>query len=338
MLTLVCGGARSGEELRGERQGNHHTPSWDGQAPIIPSFVPHSLLRVGAYNWTFVLCVNSSPAHTFPDCVQLPNRWGLYPGDTHTHTHTSLPRNIHTECTGPRDMSHAHARSFSCVANNRKKVWLALGLCEDALYPWVCGSQMHRTFSRVFVTGTFEVIVVGRGVRHFWGKGRTKKGNGLRSIVFVLSLVLFALLNITAVSGTAWKKAAYCQGNQSLYLCVRTLELAAAWALLWEGPIKAVASNGKKRAFKTRGWVGYVCVWVSLFFCLLKVSSFSLLYLSNCSHISLACFCHSLTFPTHPSLHHNFCQMPSLLSSLILSLNFFLVPLLRQHPAPSCET
>lgn len=152
-------------------------------------------------------------------------------GHTHTHTHTSLPRNIHTECTGPRDMSHAHARSFSCVANNRKKVWLALGLCEDALYPWVCGSQMHRTFSRVFVTGTFEVIVVGRGVRHFLGKGRTKKGNGLRSIVFVLSLVLFALLNITAVSGTAWKKAAYCQGNQSLYLCVRTLELAAAWAL-----------------------------------------------------------------------------------------------------------
>lgn len=266
MLTLVCGGARSGEELRGERQGNHHTPSWDGQAPIIPSFVPHSLLRVGAYNWTFVLCVNSSPAHTFPDCVQLPNRWGLYPGDTHTHTHTSLPRNIHTECTGPRDMSHAHARSFSCVANNRKKVWLALGLCEDALYPWVCGSQMHRTFSRVFVTGTFEVIVVGRGVRHFLGKGRTKKGNGLRSIVFVLSLVLFALLNITAVSGTAWKKAAYCQGNQSLYLCVRTLELAAAWALLWEGPIKAVASNGKKRAFKTRGWVGYVCVCESHYF------------------------------------------------------------------------
>lgn len=78
------------------------------------------------------------------------------------------------------------------------------------------------------------------------------------------------------------------------------------------------------------GLVMCVCVWVSQFVCLLKVSSFSLLYLSNCSHISLVCFCHSLTFPTRPSLHHNFCQMSSLLSSLILSLNFFWVP----PPAP----
>lgn len=52
---------------------------------------PSSLLRVWAHNWTFVLCVNSLPAHTFPDCVQ-PSTDGVCVWGTHmSHTPTPNP-------------------------------------------------------------------------------------------------------------------------------------------------------------------------------------------------------------------------------------------------------
>lgn len=118
---FVCGGAGRREE--GEVWGKETIiPPSEMDKPLLSPRPPPPLLLlwVGAHNWTFVLCVNSSPAHTFPDCVRPPNRWGLYAEDTHTHTahkHTHMD----TQCVSARDMSHCHARPFSCPINKKKR-------------------------------------------------------------------------------------------------------------------------------------------------------------------------------------------------------------------------
>ena len=164
---------------RGERQGNHHTPFRDGQAPIIPSSTPLLLLWVGAHNWTFVLCVNSSPAHTFPDCVRPPNRWGLYAADTHVHT---LPTNVHSHSASDHRTRHTPMPDPSHAPLTKKSDTITREAWRVPLNPWIPGSKTHRTFNNVFCN--WDVWRHWARMHHFLEKGDRERQ---RSKVYCLA-------------------------------------------------------------------------------------------------------------------------------------------------------
>lgn len=94
LLTCIClwWGRRSKEEDEVRGKETIIPPSEMDKLLLSTCSIPPPffLLQVGAHNWSFVQCVNSLPVYTFPDCVQPPNRWGLYVEDTHTCLHKSI--------------------------------------------------------------------------------------------------------------------------------------------------------------------------------------------------------------------------------------------------------
>lgn len=95
LLTHIClwwGREERERGGRGERQGNHHTPFWDGQAPIIHSSTPSSFSE-----WGLIIgplcCVWILRLHTLSQTVSGHQTDGVC---MQTHTHTYACPQTHT--------------------------------------------------------------------------------------------------------------------------------------------------------------------------------------------------------------------------------------------------